>query len=149
MSKKLGGLGLNGIKLKWIIGTHGNWKKIKILGAVLELPARQHCQSSPFILKNGPNWPNWRCRLAGSSKMAPRISIFSIVLGAEYSFYVKSNVPQFFGYNNSVLAIASTSARLSWVPIIHSPRFYVISNVPHFSWLSLIQAFWGKFIMPS
>ena len=24
-------------ELKWIIGTHGNWKKIKILGAVLEL----------------------------------------------------------------------------------------------------------------
>ena len=29
----------NGNKLKWIIGTHGNWKKIKILGAILELPA--------------------------------------------------------------------------------------------------------------
>ena len=29
MSKKLGGLGLNGIKLKWIIGTHGNWKNQK------------------------------------------------------------------------------------------------------------------------
>ena len=28
--------------------------------------------------------------LAGSSKMAPRILTFSIVLGAEYSFYVKS-----------------------------------------------------------
>jgi hypothetical protein len=26
----------------------------------------------------------------GSSKMAPRILIFLIVLGAEYSFYVKS-----------------------------------------------------------
>jgi hypothetical protein len=26
MSKKLEGLGLNGIKLKWIIGTYGNWK---------------------------------------------------------------------------------------------------------------------------
>ena len=47
-------------------------EKIKILGAVLDLPAKQ------------------QCRLAGSSKMAPRILIFSIVLGAEYSFYVKS-----------------------------------------------------------
>ena len=28
--------------------------------------------------------------LAGSSKMAPRILIFSILLDAEYSFYVKS-----------------------------------------------------------
>jgi len=28
-------------------------KKIKILGAVLELPAKQHCQSSPFTAKIG------------------------------------------------------------------------------------------------
>ena len=42
--------------------------------------------------------------------MAPRILVFSIVLRAEYSFYVKSiatYAPQFFGYNNSVLAIVS------------------------------------------
>ena len=26
-------------------------EKIKILGAVLELPAKQHCQSSPFTAK--------------------------------------------------------------------------------------------------
>ena len=38
-----------------------------------------------------PIWPNfeangldWDCCLAGSSKMAPRIFIFSIVLDAEY-----------------------------------------------------------------
>ena len=40
--------------------------------------------------------------------MAPRIFIFSIVLGAEYLFYVKSiatYTPTFLGYNNSVLAI--------------------------------------------
>jgi hypothetical protein len=36
------------------------------------------------------NGPNWQCCLAGSSKKAPRILIFSIVLGAEYSFNVKS-----------------------------------------------------------
>ena len=41
----------------------------------------------PNFLVNGPNW---HCCLAGSSKTAPRILIFSIVLGAEYSFYVKS-----------------------------------------------------------
>ena len=28
-------------------------EKIKILGAVLELPAKQHCQSSPFTSKLG------------------------------------------------------------------------------------------------
>ena len=39
--------------------------------------------------------------------MAPRILIYSFVLGAQYLFYVKSiaiYAPAFFGYNNSVLA---------------------------------------------
>merc|ERR1711894_738018 len=72
-------MGLNGFHIR-------TNKKMKILGAVLELPAKQHCQSSPF----GPNWPNWQCCLAGSSKTAPRIFIFSIVLGAKYLSYVKS-----------------------------------------------------------
>ena len=72
-------------------------EKIKILGAVLE-----------------PIWPifelnglDWQCCLAGSSKTAPRILIFSIVLGAKYSFYLKSiatYAPAFLGYNNSALA---------------------------------------------
>ena len=46
--------------------------------------------------------------VAGSSKTAPRIFFFSIVLGAEYSFYVKSiatYAPTFLGHNSSVLAI--------------------------------------------
>ena len=78
-------------------------KKIKILGAVLELPPKE------------PIWPNfevneldWQCCVAGSYKTATRIFIFSIVLGAEYSFYVKSiatYAPTFLGCNNSVLAI--------------------------------------------
>ena len=33
---------------------------------------------------------DWQCCLAGSSKTAPRIFIFSIVLGAEYLSYSKS-----------------------------------------------------------
>ena len=49
--------------------------------------AKQHYQFSPFFPVYGPNW---QCCLAGSSKTAPRILIFSIVLGAEYLFYVKS-----------------------------------------------------------
>ena len=56
---------------------------IKILGAVLELPAKQYCQ---FEI----NGLDWQCCLAGSSKTATRIFILSIVLGAEYLFYVKS-----------------------------------------------------------
>ena len=76
-------------------------EKIKLLGAALE-----HHQSSPFTSKNGLNWP---CCLASSSKTAPRILILSIVLGVEYSSYVKSIAayapPPFFEYNNLVLAI--------------------------------------------
>ena len=44
-----------------------------------------------------PVWPNfevngldWQCCLAGSSKTAPRVLIFSIVLGAECLSYLKS-----------------------------------------------------------
>ena len=40
-------LGLNENKLNGIIGTHGNWKN-QNLGAVLELPAKQHYQFSLF-----------------------------------------------------------------------------------------------------
>ena len=64
---------------------------MKNLGAILELPAKQHCQSSPFTKKSGKmGWIGSAVYLAGSSKTAPRILIFSIVLGDEYSFYVKS-----------------------------------------------------------
>ena len=61
----------------------------------------------PIYLKIGPNWPIWQSCLAGSSKTAPRILIFSIVMGADYSFYVKSiatYAPAFLRHNNSVLA---------------------------------------------
>ena len=61
-----------------------------------------------FSLKIGPNWPNWQCCLAGSSKTAPRILISSITMGADNSFYVKSiatYAPTFFGYIISILAM--------------------------------------------
>ena len=116
MSNKLGSLGLNGNKLKWIIGIHGNWKKIKILGAVLELPAKQHCQSSPFTSKLGQIG-----QIAGSSKRAPkrapRILIFYIAMDADNSFYVKfiaNYAPTFFGYIISVLAMVITIGTLGF-----------------------------------
>ena len=78
---------------------------MKILGVILELPAKQYVLPiQPIYLKIGPNW---QCCVVGSSKTAPRILIFSIVLGAEYSFYLKSiatYAPAFLGYTNSVLA---------------------------------------------
>jgi hypothetical protein len=61
-----------------------------------------------------PIWPSfevngldWQCCLVGTFKMAPRIFIFSIVLGAKYLSYVKSIgtfALIFFGCTISVLA---------------------------------------------
>ena len=85
-------------------------EKIKILGAPLELLAKQHCQSSPFTSKLGQILPNWQCCLGGSSKSAPRILIFSVAMGAEYLSYVKyiaTFALIFFGYIFSVLANVS------------------------------------------
>jgi hypothetical protein len=85
-------------------------EEIKILGAVLELPAKQHCQFIPF----GPFGPffevnglDWQCCLGGSFKTAPRILISSIAMGADYSLEVKNIkiwAPKFFKHNNSSVA---------------------------------------------
>ena len=82
-------------------------EKIKILGAVLELPAKQHCQFSPFGPIFEVNGLDWQCSLAGSSKTAPRILSFSIAIGADYSYEVKNSeiwTPAFFKHNNSFIA---------------------------------------------
>ena len=63
-------------------------EKIKIPAAVLELPANKHCQFSPFGPIFEVNGLVWQCYLAGSSKTAPRILIFSIAMGAKPLFYV-------------------------------------------------------------
>ena len=78
-------------------------EKIEILGAVLELPAKQYCQFSSFKV----NGLDWQCCLAGSYKTVPRIFNFSIFLGAEYLSYLNSIATfalTFFGYIISVLA---------------------------------------------
>ena len=51
---------------------------------------------------------DWQCCLADSSKMAPRILIFSIAMDANNSFYVKfiaTYAPTYFGCIISVLAM--------------------------------------------
>ena len=50
---------------------------------------------------------HWQCCLDGSSKTAHRILIFSIAMGADYSFDVKNIdiwAPAFFRHNNSFIA---------------------------------------------
>ena len=84
-------------------------EKIKILGAVLELPAKQHFQSlpiQPIHLENGPNGLYWQCCLASNSITAPRILIFLIAMGTDYSFeliYIVTHTPQFNGHNKLIL----------------------------------------------
>ena len=50
---------------------------------------------------------DWQCCLAGSSKTAPRILIFSIAIDANYSYEVKNSeiwATAFFKHNNSFIA---------------------------------------------
>ena len=85
-------------------------EKIQILGAVLELPAKQHCQFRPFGAIFELNGLDWHCCLAGSSKTAPRILIFSIAIGVDYSYEVKNSeiwAPTFYKHNNSFIAAVS------------------------------------------
>ena len=65
-------------------------EKIKILGAILELPAKWHYQSSLFTSKLG--------QIGQSSQ---NLIFFLIAMGANYSSYVKSiptYAPTFFVY---------------------------------------------------
>ena len=82
-------------------------EKIEIPGAVLELPAKQHCRFSPFGPFFEVNGLDWQCYLAGSSKTAPRMLILSIAIGANYSFDIKSCfsiAPAFSLYKNFDIA---------------------------------------------
>ena len=77
------------------------------MGAIWELPAKQHCQFGPILEVNGLDWQRY---LAGSSKTAPRILIFSIAIGANYSYEMKNSKikgPAFFKHNNSFIATVS------------------------------------------
>ena len=86
--QKCAHMGLNDFHIKWMIGTQCNWKN--------QNPGGRFGATSQTALPIQPIWPiflvvrlNCQYCLAGSSKKAPRILIFSIILGAEYSFYVK------------------------------------------------------------
>ena len=65
--------------------------------------AKQHCQFrqfGPIFEVSGLDWQRY---LAGSSKTAPRILIFSIATGADYSYEVENSeiwAPTFFKHNN-------------------------------------------------
>ena len=73
-------------KLGYSIDNRNKFESIKIVGAALELPAKYHCQFSPFGPIFEVNGLDWQCYLAGSSKTAPRILTFSIAMGAKPLF---------------------------------------------------------------
>ena len=63
-------------------------KKIKILGAVLELPAKQHCHFS-LITK----WAELAVLFSWQLQNGPQnFDFFSIAMGADYSFELISIV---------------------------------------------------------
>ena len=70
-----------------------------------------------------PTWPNfevngldWQCCIAGSSKTAPRIFIFSIVLGAECLSYLKSIETHARAFSRLISDGISGVTRVSIVP---------------------------------
>ena len=131
MSLKLGGTGLNGNKLKCIIGIHGHWKN--------QNPGGRFGATSQTALPIQPIWPiflvdrlNWQCCLAGSSKTAPRILIFSMAMGADYAFELVFNetcAPQFNGHNNSFLASVG-----SYLPHLIT---LILCNDFHKTWIKI------------
>ena len=64
------------------------------------------------------NWLDWHCFLAGSSKTAPRILIFLIAIGDDYSYEVKNSeiwAPVFFKHNKTF----TTTVWKEWLSVCH------------------------------
>ena len=144
MSLKLGCTSLNGNKLKCIIGIHGHWKD--------QNPGGHFGATSQTALPIQPIWPiflvdrlNWQCCLAGSSKTAPRILIFSMAMDADYTFKlisIKTCAPQFKWHNKSFLGSVSYLVTLTVFPTLalkSSHAYWHRSNHLHPSLLFLAQ----------
>ena len=73
-----------------------------------------------FNTSKNENHTSWELfYLAGSSKMVPSSLIFSIAMGADNSFYVKSiatDAPTFFGY-------------VYYFSLSHSGQLYLLWNL--------------------
>ena len=110
-------------------------KKIKILEAVLEIPAKQHCQFSQSGPNLNVNGLDWQCYLDGSSKTAPRILIFSMAMGADYSVELIFNeicAPQFKWLNKSFLGSVSRSCLETHMPSPVDQFFMGFKNIEHY-----------------
>ena len=97
MSIKFVRVGLNGNKANEKLKPMAN-ETIKIVGAVLEQTAKQHCQFSLFTTKSGQMTNLW--------PTDPRILISSMAMDANYSFeliFIETYAPQFIGHNKFFL----------------------------------------------
>ena len=97
-------------------------KKIKILGAVLKLPVKQHRQLSLFPIFM-MNRLNWQCCSASSSKTVPRIWIFFSWYGCKLFIWGKKHWDpraRIFKYNN--LSLATVHERISWSVLIQTAK---------------------------
>ena len=102
------------------------WDRKKVLLPITQLWERRHSYDKIEIdhvsqqpketcqrTCRGPKL-NWQCCLAGSSKTAPEILIFSMAMGADYSFeliFIETYTPQFNGQNK--LFLVSVDGRIS------------------------------------
>ena len=81
---------------------------------------------------------NWQCCLAASSKTVPTILIFSIAMGADYSFEVKNIeiwVPAFFKHNNLFIATVLMKG------------VFLFFSVTNFSLMCLSRRVWSEWIL--
>ena len=81
-------------------------EKMKILGDVLEVPAKLFSPFWPISLANGLDW---QCCSAGSSKMAPRSLVLLFAMDADSSFELNTIEPHIFGHINLFLVSVYSS----------------------------------------
>ena len=77
----------------------------------------------PIQPENGPNGLNWQCCLAGSSKTAPRILIFSTAIEL---ISIETYVSQFIGRNKIFLGsvkylVCHVKLKIHFGPILPKP----------------------------
>ena len=78
------------------------------------------------------NWPNWPCYLADSLKTAPRILIFSIAMGAEYLFYMKSIENHARAFLALIILPIGTVVRPRFFDQVGHETMYASSGNKHF-----------------
>ena len=123
-------------QFRWGIGIHNIWKKLNP-GSHFGATSWTAMPSQPICLIFAVDWLVWLGYLAGSSKTAPRILIFSILMGADYSSKLKSMpiwVLAFCAHNNLCLGKVCIKLRIL-EHHVHLSAYPPISNLNGLGWL--------------